>query len=666
MPVRPLPKFNGKDGKPFEITINNFTGGTNTLVDEGRLPQNAVAQSTNMMLDQDGVWRVRYGSQAYGKSLTGPIDGIGRATVYNSNGSNTNYLFAIDNGAIKYCKDGGAWSIITGNSWTTGFNAQLTQINSRLYINNGKDNLSYVDLTTMATSPAIITYSALSTPGTVSLARTTLTAGSYNVYYKITAVKASIGETAASAEATITVNKPRTSWKTDFSEHVDLSWSTVTGADSYNIYYADTTGQEIWIDSTSSTSYSDYGQTTPNPYQAAPATDGTAGPPMTTMVLSGNRMWGTGNPAYPYRIYWSGTGQYLGSFNPFYGGGYIDLNLGGDEKPVALQHYRDGKGNQEVVALTSSPTGGGSVWFIPLTTLTVDTLTIVIPSALSQGTIGTSSPRGVVQANNNVFYPSIKGFQSVGAAPQILNVLVTSEVSTAIRPSVQGIQNSAAGSICGIYYYGRIYWSVPYGSSSNNQIWVLDLERQAWCVYWNIGVKQFLEYSDSSGTVHLLAIPTTGTSLIEFSSNFLGDSGVAAPVNLKSGLVSWDTNHFEFAWVEKVYFELGRPKGNIALNVSGTAVNKNLASLKSTSITDTTSNAGVGADLVGGFEVGNSNYAPTTYSQASVKKVLYINKPLNNLEWSITSSDVNASFSLLSVTIVGNILPSGDPSSWRK
>jgi len=666
MPVRKPPVFDQKDGKPFEVIINDFKGGTNTLLDEGRIPNNTISQSVNMMLDQDGVWRVRYGSQSYGASLSGPIDGIGRGVVYNSDGTNTNYLFAIDNGAIKYCKDGGSWTTISGNTWTTGYTATLNQINSRLYVNNGKDNLSYVDLTTMTTTPTIVKYTALSTPGTVTLARTVLTSGSYNIYYKITAVKASIGETAASAEATITVNKQRDAWKTDFTEHIDLSWTAVTGADSYNIYYSDTTGQEIFIDSTSVNSYSDYGQTTPNPYQAAPSTDGTAGPPMTTLIESGNRIWGTGNPAVPYRIYWTGTGQYLGSFNPFYGGGYIDLNLGGDEKPVALQHFRDGKGNQEVIALTSSPTGGGSVWFIPLTTLTVDTLTIVIPSALSQGTIGTTSPRGVVQANNNVFYPSIKGFQSIGSAQQILNVLVTSEVSTAIRPSVKGISNSAASSIAGIYYYGRIFWSVPYGSSTNNQIWVLDLERQAWCMYWNIGVKQFLEYTSSDGIVHLLAIPITGTKLIEFSENFVGDSGVATPINLKSGLISWDKNHFEFAWVEKVYFELGRPKGNLSLTVSGTAVNKNLSSLKSISITDTTSNAGVGSDLVGNFEVGNSNNSPSTYSQASVKKVLYINKPLNNLEWNITSSDVNASFTLLEVGIVGNILPSGDPSSWRK
>lgn len=666
MAKRQMPQFNGKDGKPFEIIVNDFSKGTMTLPDEGRIPQNAVYQSTNMMLDQDGVWRVRYGSQAYGKSLTGPIDGMGEAVVYNANGTNTNYLFVIDNGALKYCTDGGAWSTIAGKTWTTGKNATLKQIRSRLYILNGTENLSYLDLSTMPGSPTIVTYTTLATPSAPALARTVLTAGSFSVYYKITAVSKNIGETAASAEATITVNKQRSQWKTDGTEHIDLSWSSVPSADAYNIYYSDSSGNEIFLDSTTALAYSDTGTVTPNSYQAAPSTDGTAGPPGSTMTMSGNRFWMTGNSSTPYRIYWTGTASYLGSFNPFYGGGYVDLNLGSDEIPVGLQHYRDGKGTQTLIALTSSPTGGGSVWFITLSTVTSGSVTATVPSVLSQGTIGTTSSRGVVQANNNVFYPSIKGFQSVGSVQSLLNVLVTSEVSTSIRPSVKGISSTAANQIAGIYYYGRIFWSVPYGSSTNNQIWVLDLERQAWCIYWNIGVKQFLEYTSSDGVVHLLGIPITGTNLIEFSENFVGDSGVATPVNLRSGLISWDKNHFGFAWINKVYFELGRPKGNIALTVSGTAVNKNLTSLKSISITDTVSNAGVGSDLVGNFEVGNSNNAPTTYSQASVKKVLYINKPLNNLEWNITSSDSNASFTLLEVGIEGNILPSGDPSSWRR
>lgn len=662
MPIRKRGKVTEASVKPLEIMIDKFNGGVKTLLDQSRLDATSVYQAQNMMLDQDGVWRVRYGSQSYGQTLTGPIDGIGRATVYNTNSTMTNYLFVMDNGTLKYCTDGGPWSSVAGRTFTVGANTQLTQISSRLYITNGKDTLSYLDLTNFT----LTIYTALSTPGTVTLARTVLTTGSYNVYYKITAVKATIGETAASAEATITVNKPRTQWKTDGTEHIDLSWTAVTGADAYNIYYSNQPGQEVFLDSTSAITYSDTGSTVTNPYQAAPPTDGTAGTTGAVMCLSGNRIWTTADPAFPYRISWTGTAQYLGSFNPFYGGGYIDLNLGGDEKVIGLQQYRDGKGNQTVVAFTTSPASGGSVWFISLSAITVGSTSVVIPSALSQGTIGSTSARGLVQANNNIYYPSIKGFQTLGSAPSVLNVLVTSEVSTAIRPSVKAINNQFANLICGYYYYGRIFFSVPFGSSVNNQVWVLDLERQAWCLPWTIGVKQFLEYTDSAGQIHLLAVPVTGTKLIEFSENFQGDSGTAFSTNLQSGLIPWNQNHFSWAWIAKFYGEFSNPRGNITLTVSGTGPNKTLTTLKSITITNTVSSSGVGSDLVGNFEVGASNNSPKTFSQASSKKVLYINKALNNLQWQITSSDINAAYALMELGIEGNLIESGDPSSWRK
>lgn len=660
------PKFSGKNAKPFDIVLSTFRKGTITLLDVGRIPVDGVAISQNMMLDQDGVWRTRYGSFGYGKTLTGPIDGVGRATYYQSSGANINYLFVIDNGALKYCTDGGNWSTVTGFTWTTGYSATLLQVQNRLYVCNAKDNLAYADITNLGAG--VTSYSALATPGTVTLTPTaSLTSGtrSYSVYYKITAVKNTIGETAASAEATTTINKIRDNW-VNGTDSVALSWSAVTGADSYNIYYSDQTGQEIFIDATSALAYTDQGQTTPNPFQAAPSTDGTAGPPFAVIRWSGNRMWFTGNPAFPYRVYFSGTGLNLTSLNPFYGAGYVDLNLGSDEKIMDIQNFRDGRGNQIATVLTSSPTGGGSVWFVTLSSLSAGSLAITVPASTSQGTIGTTSSRGAVQANNNIYYPSIKGFQSIGSAPNIINVIVTTDISAIVRPTVQGISASAANLICGVYFYGRIYWSVPWGSTTNNQIWILDLERQAWTLPWTLAVKQFLEYTDSAGVVHLLGIPVTGTQLIEISAAYQGDSGVAFNSNLQSGLIFFDKSHFTWAWVQKFYVEFGRPRGVITFTLSGTQPNKNLTSVKTITITDTTSSSGLGEDYLGDFQLGQSNSAPSAFSQASIKKVLYINKKLNNLQWQISSTDINQNYSLLSMGIVGNLLPQTDPSSWRK
>ncbi|GAC1499148.1 MAG: hypothetical protein NVS1B10_01620 [Candidatus Saccharimonadales bacterium] len=679
MPKAKPPVLKGSDGKPFVITINEFKGGQMSLLDETRVPQTAVTVAQNMVLDQDGVWRVREGSAQYGAGLVGPIDGLSdTVVVYNTDGTNTNYLFVMDNGSVKYSQNGGAWTTVgaTGGgakTYTVGKPCKFKQINSQLYIVNGKDNLSFVDLGLLT----ITTYTALSVPTGLSTSKAGLAGTSYTMYYRVTAVKNSIGETASSAETSITVGKTRTfsgasqtaNW-TAGTDSVTVTWSAVPGADRYNIYWADqptgTAGYtETFLDSITGTSYVDNGQIQTNIYQQAPALDGTAGPTAGDISLSGNRVWTTNDPNNVYRVAWSAAGQYQGSFNPYYGGGYIDLEKGGAEKPVAVQHFRDGKATPVATVLTSNPMGGGSTWFITLTTVTANNLTIVIPQASKQGSIGTTGARGVVQANNNIYYPSVKGFQALGSQPNLLNVLVTSEISANIRPQVKGITNSAASGICGIYYYGRIYWSVPYANSTNNQIWVLDLERNVWCTYWTIGVKQFAEYTDANGVVHLLAVPTTGTSIIEFSTSFGSDTGIAFGADLESGLITWNNDHTQWARVDKVYVEIGRPNGNITFSVSGTQKNKALAQIGTATITSATSSSGIGADIVGAFVVGSSNTAPLSYSQSSVKKRILVRKRLNNIKWSITSSGSGASFTLLEVIIKGKILPTSDPGSWK-
>lgn len=658
------PKLAGNDGKEFKIVIDKFGKGTMTLYDETRLPHEAVQTAQNMYLDQDGVWTTRPGTAAYGATLTTPIDGATSFTKYNSSGTISTYIAVIDNGSFKTSTDGGSWTTVSGKTWTTGYNVHFKQIGSRVYIGNGVDSMAYYDIDL----GTLVTFTALSTPGSlVAPTRTGLSAGSYNAYYKITAVNL-IGETIASAETSVAggINKTRDNWITG-TDYLSMSWGAVSGAVRYNIYYSDATGAEVYLDSSATTSYIDTGVATPNPYQEAPTTDSTGGPKYAYLALSGNRLWGTRDPNLPYRVGWTGTGQYMGAFNPFYGGGYIDLNKGSDERPEVVSHFRDGRGNAVATVLTSNPNGAGSTWHIALSTLTVDTLVIVIPQAYQQqGSVGTRSPRGVVEYNDSIYSPSPKGFRSTGSRQSILNVLVTSDISDSIRPSVRSISNAYADKIAGYAFDGRIYWSVPFGNSTNNQTWVYDLERGgSWSLYWTVGVKQFFEYTDSTGNIRLLGIPVTGTKLIQFTTGVSGDSGTAFSTNLESGLIHWDDNHMGWAYINKVYCEISDPRGTVNFTISGTQKGKSFRSLGSIPITDTTSESGWGADLWADFLWGDSNEDPETFSQASVKKYVRINKLLSNLKWNFTTNTTDASYTLMQVVIKGTIIPTSDPSSYK-
>lgn len=668
MPRR-VPTLRGNDGKPFQIVIDKFGKGVMTLFDETRLPIDAVSQAFNMYLDQDGVWTVRPGTSTYGATLTTPIDGGGSFAKYNSDGTTDTYIWVLDNGSFKVSQDGGSWSTKTLNgggavTWTTGYPIFGKQHGSRIYLANGQDEMAYYDID----NDYVVTFTALGVPGSlVAPTRTGLSAGSFNAYYKITAVN-SIGESLASAEMSVSggIDKTRDNWDIG-TDYLTMGWGSVAGATRYNIYYSDSTGTQVFLDSSPTNSYIDTGVAVPNTYQEIPEEDTSAGQKYGYLSLSGNRLWATRDPNLPYRVGWTGTGQHFGAFNPFYGGGYIDLNKGSDERVEAVVHFRDGRGNAVATALTSSPSGAGSTWHIALTTLTVDTINIIVPQAYQQqGSVGTRSPRGVVEYNDSVYFPSPKGFHSTGSKQSILNVLVTNEISDNIRPSVQSINNMYAEKIAGYGTNGRIYWSVPAGSSTNNQTWVFDVERGGtWALPWNIGVKQFFEYTDSSGVIRILGVPTSGTKLIQFGSNLTGDSGTAFSTNLQSGLIHWDKNHVGWALIDKVYCEIADPVGNISFNVSGTQKGKSFSSLGSITIADNASSNGWSADEWSDFLWGDSDVTDASFNQTSVKKYLRVNKTLNNLRWQFRSTDINSRYTPMQIVIKGTILPTSDPSNYR-
>jgi hypothetical protein len=664
-------KLAGSDGKPFTITIDKFGRAVMTLFSDTRIPLDGIKTAQNMWLSQDGVWETRPPTTPYGAVYTGPIDGADQFSVYNSDGTVSTYLWIIDNGSFKISQDGGAWTS-KGGSFTVGVPVVGIQVNgiksdgtrtNLVQLYQAGTALKYYDIS----AGTIGSYSSISAPGTVTPTRAGLAAGSNNAYYKVTAVNA-IGETLASAEASVAggINKTRDNW-TSGTDSIALAWSAVTGATRYNVYYSDASGTEVYLSSTSTNAYTDTGVDVPNPYQSVPDVDTTAGPKYGDGWLSGNRIWGTKDPTQPYRVAWTGTGQYMGAFNPFYGGGYIDLEKGGPERPEKGFHFRTGKGDAASTILSASPTGAGASTAVTLTTLTVDTLVIVIPVAVKQqGSVGTRSPLGVVQTSDSVYFPSPKGFHNNGSRQSILNVLVTADLSDIIRPSVRGISNGYASGIAGGFHDGRIFWSVPYGSTTNNQTWVYDVERKgAWALPWSIGFKRFFEYTDSTGLIHFLAVPVTGTQLVEIGGSGSGDSGTAFSTLLETGLIHWDKNHMTWATIKKAYVELADPAGQISFTVSGVRRGRDFTSVATRTINANQGVSGFGADLWGNILFGDSGSSGRTYTQPSVKKVIKVNKVLNNIKLGLSGSMIDTRFALIQFVVEGVMQPTSDPTEWK-
>lgn len=651
-----------KEPKPITQKVDSFAGGYNSYDESTDTPINAVVEANNVMLEQNGKWRPRYGTKAYGATLTGPITGAPNPGVEVLYGG-TRYVCVIDNGNFKYSTDGGAWTSVTTGLDTTAW-TEMVQLRDRLYLANGVDNLGFIDLSDFSWN----TYSTQAQPTSLNAAQTGTSGATYTHYYTVTAVN-NVGETAAVTEVSVTTADARA----DFSatKYVTVTWSGT--ADQFNIYYGSQSGYLYYLATVNGNTYVDKNQDTYNDLVEAPIDDTTSGPILTSLSVVDGRLWGIQPDG---AIFYSGSGSQVGAFSVFYGGGYTYLQKGSGELPKKIVPFRDGKGNPLPTALTSTAFGAGSVWHISITQVSVGDAQGTIAAAYrATGSVGTNSPRGVIEALDSVFYPSIKGWQFMGSKPSLLNVLSNQEVSRNIRPDIRNLKQTALDGVAGTYWDNILLWAVPDGSDENNKVYGMSYftddrgrERIAWHGKWDIGIKHFFEYTDSNGKSRLLAIPTTGTKLIEFTRSIATfDSGVVFSTRIRSGLIHWDDTHLTWARPNYAYVELANPKGLINFKVSGTQKNKGYSALKATQVTDTQSNVGLSTQLFSNFFFSDLSVAPTTFASSNIKKrTKRIGKLLNNWSWEVSSNTGDVDFTLTRI-VMRDAIPeeTSDPTSWR-
>ena len=643
--------------KPFNEVFTDYKEGVVTLIEEARISKKAAKQATNLYQVQDGIYATRPGTAYYG-NVTPNAANIDGACEYVKSDGTTELIIVATN--VYKSTDGGSWTQVTGATFTTGVTCYFIQIRSRLYITNGTDSLAYYDGTDLTTYTEIAAPAWAGTPLTL----TGLISGNYNHYYQVTALNG-VGETVGSTEQTIAASEPRDTWSS--TDSITLDWNAVSGATRYQVYYSDESGYEVLIDTVSAdvTGYVDTGASVANSYIEVPDANTTGAPKFRQMELSGNRIWATDDPNNMYRVYFSGTGVDLGTFSDFYGGGWIDLEKGGRDTAKAVVHYRTGKGDSTIMTLCSSPEGKGTIWQIALEAATVGDTTFTVPTATKVvGSIGTSAPLSVVKVKNDIAFFNKKGFTSLGSKANLLNILASDELSVNIRTSVRSLVAAQIAKVCGYYFDGKIYWSVPESSIGNDKIYIFDTERRNWQIPWSVGAKMFLEYTETDGSTKLLTVPVSGTKLIQISENVSGDLGVAFPTNYTSGLYSISEDKTIAAKIKYAYIELGRPIGSVTFTLLGTEKNKSFSQIGSATITDQISQTGYTWQKFSTTKYSNGTGVPTTFSASTIKKRITVNKLLYNYQAQVSSSGLTDYYQLLSWQVKGKITPQRDPSSW--
>lgn len=639
-----------KNRKSAELLVDEFNGGVNSLFSESRLKKNEAKEATNLMLVEDGVWTKRWGTEQYGGvSWSANILGF---SEYKKTDGDRELIVVGDGNAYRVDPSAGTKTAITGASFASGYPVSFLQAKNELYITNGINAVARYD------GSNLVTYSSLATPGTVSLSRTSLASGAYTAFYRVTAVNG-IGETSPSAEASIAVDRIRDDWPSYGS--VSLDWSDVSNALKYVVYYADTTGNEVKLTETTISQYTDDGSAVPNPYIEPPVDNTTNGPKLTSICVSGNRIFGCGDPDNPQRVYFTGAGQQLGNFSPAFGGGWVDLEKGGRASAVAVRDYQ---GVCHVFCKTDD--GKGSIWKVSLEAQTVaDTSFIVpIPTKLIAST-GTPAERSVVYVENDIFYFNNKGITVLGNEPGVLGVLRTNELSAKIRPYIQDLVEDSLDKISAYYYDAKVFFAVPTATGQPNRIIYFDRERGSWVKDWTVGVSQFGEFTDANGETHFLG--ASGNKLVEFSKNYRTDQGTAFSWRYTSPRFPVSKNWSDFAYIDKSKIRIREAEGNINFSITGTDRADAFSQLVSKTITASPgfSTTGMGWDKVGSFKVGTTNGTPTVSTSQELIKYFTVRKNVRDFQWTVEGTSAADKATIIGLSVEGTLTESKSDLDWK-
>lgn len=651
---------------PSFVTLGNFKRGVISLIDKSRLPKDALEEADNIFLYEDGQPGPRPGVDWFGTAPS--ASGIDGFDYFDANG--TIHLVVAAGGTIyRSLDDGATWTACTG-SYTAGHKVNMLQYNNYLYLTNGVDNIIRYDGTT-----TLATYTALATPAAPSAAETALSGSANNYYYKIAAVN-TVGFSAASPVNTGAVSSDldRASWVANtnyvtltmpISVSTQTRWDIYLSTDNITFYYLSSVATDP--NTPAVVTWRDDGTALVVPSTIAP-TDSTAqGPKVEELVSVGSRMYGVRDTVNRHRIWFTSGSVPYGSFSSAYDGGYLDWDFGGKYTPTMVADYRDGKGTPLATVWCKSADGQGCIVQMSLDLFTVGDISITIPSAYKlPGSRGTPSPGSVVNVLNDFMFYNSQAFYNLGSRVNFQNLLSTDESSANIRPTVRQISTMGEADIASVYFDAKVFFSVPYGSSTNNYTAVYDTERKAWLpTAFTIGFKKFLRYTDTNGGQRLLCLKPGDTRLSEIGYSIRGDYGEAFNTSLVTGLYPTNKNRFEFQWTEEGQIEFSNPQGEINIELLGIERAQGFSTTNSETIQGQLTDTGWGTFAWGDTEWGDTSVVIDTFSESSVKRYFPIQKDLNAFQWRITTASTDASYVLRTLQIWGTPTQSGLPRSWR-
>lgn len=493
--TKPVPV---KGAQIVSSDVTSFDGGLDERGDYNIAP-NCFSYGRNAMVSSAGNATKRLSKKKWLPSVSAYNGEV--ATVY-YNGQI--YYFVADAGKIKWIQENvAAWANCGGtNAVTTtpGVITTLMRVNNWLLVMNGVDELRYIDLSTFNMTQ--FTFVADPTAAITAVATGITGSGSFKVYYGYTYNSNGGGETAISPILSQAVSKSRSTWKSDGTEYLTLTFNDTppAGATSRNLYAAIALQGTTPVASDLAMLQANIPLTTLSltdngslpfslSYNTAPSTNSTRGVKALAGTMAGNVPVLYGDPGNPYNLYFGALTATGVTFGAGGGGQILPLLKGTDFYPIAVTGFRNNQNIPNLLALFSGTKGVSRQQIISQKTLTYGNATINYWGAdeLNVGAAAVYSSYGVVTYLNQLIFPATDGVISIKTDRNLQLVLSPSVISPPISTTYGTIKNAQFNKIVATAWNNHILMAIPsQGYNYNNQIAVYDLnntDKPKWYIW---------------------------------------------------------------------------------------------------------------------------------------------------------------------------------------
>jgi hypothetical protein len=607
--------------------VSSFLGGLNTFQDESVIKDGELSKARNIILSVDGI-EPRPGTEDYGTSSGSKV--VGLFGMYLSGGTRQflRYATGINNKLQKYVS--GTPTDVGSATFDASARMTFVQARDTVYGFNGVDALWKYDGTT------ITQYSALTTPTGLGVTPTGTT-GSTTYSYRVSAFN-SIGETlACTSVSTATGNATLSA-----TNYNALAWTVVTGATGYNIWgrYATGLGETYMGTVYGVVVYNDKGQDDPSLSLLPPEANNTTGVKGTMAEFAISRIFTAGDPAYPSRLSFGGTGTNIGNFSgSSVGGGSVDVFANDGAIIRAIKPFQGG------VMIWKD----NAIYKFSFTDAGLQKLEEITRS------FGGISYRSVLHVENDIIFAAKKdgrlAYYSLGNQENYAStVLRTNELSIKIASKLREVNTAYLQHACAFYFNNIYGCAIPTTSSTvNDRIWCLDTRFGAF-VYWDgITPNCFATYVDTDGSEYLYFGDENSGKVKKMFVDTRSDSGTAISVEWATKAFTQKAFHkykeyYDPTFQFKNVVTSGALSGDIILD--GTIV---IATF--TINQQSTGGAGVGAQLIGNVLVGDAPNS-TNLDLASSSDVLVevkTTKQARSVKYAFRSNSATARYKFLSL-----------------